>query len=187
MPFKKGRTATSVEIRDLTEDNLDDHPCFRYLRVTERAVAMTKEWLRKVYRKFGSCVKVAYVKGEPIGMVQYAPRDLFPHVDQPEAHRTIVIHCIYVPDKKHTGKGIGRSLIEALIRDLKKPHPYLDGERFKRIEAIAGKGRPGPAGPLEFFTKLGFKPVKELGRYDVLVRLDLQKPPAQASAGKNKK
>jgi GNAT superfamily N-acetyltransferase len=174
-----------VEIRDLAVENLDDHPCLRYLRVTEEAARMTKNWLRKVYQRFGSCVKVAYVEGKPVGMVQYAPRDLFPHVDQPEVHWTILIHCIYLPDKKHNGRGVGRSLIEALIRDLQKPHPYLNGGRFKRIEAIAGRGRPGPAGPLGFFMKLGFKPIKDLGEYDVLVRLDLQKPRTQASAETN--
>jgi len=162
-----------VVIKDLSEENFDDHPCFKYLRTTKRTVAITKDWLRKVYSKFGSCVKVAYVDDKPVAMIQYAPKDIFPHVNQPDAHKTILIHCVYIADKKYAGKGIGKKLVEALINDLRKPHPYLKGEKFEKIEALAGKGRPGPAGPVEFFVKLGFEVVKEFSEYDVLVRLDL--------------
>jgi len=162
-----------VIIKDLSIENLDDHPCFKYVETTERTVAITKNWLRKVYSKFGSCVKVAYVNGKPVGMIQYAPKDIFPHVNRPDAHKTILIHCIYIADKKYTGKGIGRSLVEALIKDLRKPHPYLKGEKFEKIEALAGKGRPGPAGPVEFFVKLGFEVTKQFDEYDILVSLHL--------------
>jgi len=162
-----------VIIRDLSIEKLDDHPCFKYLETTERTVAITKDWLRKVYSRFGPCVKVAYVDGNPVGMIQYAPKDIFPHVNQPDAHKTILIHCIYIADKKYMGKGIGRSLMEALIKDLRRPHPYLKGEKFKKIEALAGKGRPGPSGPMEFYVKLGFEVVKQFDEYDVLVSLRL--------------
>lgn len=163
----------TIVIKDLSEENFDDHPCFKYSRTTKRTIAITKDWLRKVNSKFGSCVKVAYVDNKPVAMVQYAPIDIFPHVIQPNAHKTILIHCIYIANKKYVGKGIGRKLIEALINDLRKPHLYLNGEKFEKIEAIAGKGRPGPAGPVEFFTKLGFKVVKLLDSNDALVRLQL--------------
>ena len=63
--------------------------------------------------------------------------------------------------------------MEALIKDLRKPHPYLKGEKFEKIEALAGKGRPGPAGPVEFFVKLGFEITKQFDEYDVLVSLCL--------------
>lgn len=162
-----------VVIRDLPEEDLDDHPCFRYLRTTERTVTITKNWLRKVYSRFGPCVKVAYIDNKPVAMIQYAPKDIFPHVNQPDAHKTILIHCVYIANKKYVGKGIGRRLVEALINDLREPHPYLNGERFEKIEALAGKGRPGPAGPVEFFVKLGFKVIKNLGEYDALVRFQL--------------
>ena len=163
----------TVVIKDLSEENLDDHPCFKYLRTTERTVAITKNWLRKVYSKFGACVKVAYIDDKPVAMIQYAPKDIFPHINQPDAHKTILIHCVYIADKKYERKGIGRRLVEALINDLRKPHPYLKGEKFEKIEALAGKGRPGPAGPVEFFVKLGFEVVKQFSKYDVLVRLHL--------------
>jgi len=162
-----------VIIKDLSEENFDDHPCFKYLETTERTVAITKAWLREVYSKFGSCVKVAYINDKPIGMIQYAPKDIFPHVNQPEAHKTILIHCVYIADKKYERKGIGRRLVEALIKDMRRPHPYLKGEKFEKIEALAGMGRPGPAGPVEFFVKLGFKVVKQFDEHDVLVRLRL--------------
>jgi len=162
----------TIVIKDLSEENLDDHPCFRYFRATERTISMTKEWLRKVYSKFGSCVKVAYINNKPVGMIQYAPMDIFPHVKQPEAHKTILIHCIYVAEEYRT-KGIGKKLMKALIDDLRKPHPYLNGEKFEKIEALAGKGRPGPAGPVEFFVKMGFKVAKQLGSNDFLMKFQL--------------
>lgn len=160
-----------VIIRDLTEKTLDDHPCFKF--GNEETVSMTKDWLRKVYQKFGPCVKAAYVDGNPVAMVQYAPMDIFPHVDKPDAHQTIVIHCIYIADETHKGKGIGRKLTESLIHDLKKPHPYLSGGRFKRIVALAGKNRAGPAAPLGFFLKMGFTAAERIREEDVLVQLQL--------------
>ncbi len=95
----------TVVIKDLSDENLDDHPCFKYCRTTERTIAITKDWLRKVYSKFGSCVKVAYVDNKPVAMVQYAPMDIFPHIIQSNARKTIIIHCVYVADKKYAGKG----------------------------------------------------------------------------------
>jgi len=162
-----------VSIKDLSENSLDDHPCFKYCKTTERTVMITRDWLRKVYSKFGSCVKVAYIDNRPVAMVQYAPMDIFPHVNKPDAHKTIVIHCIFVPDEKYEGKGIAKKLMESLIQDLRKPHPYLNGGRFEKIVAVAGKGRLGPAGPAEFFYKMGFTAVKQLNEDDVLVRFQL--------------
>lgn len=162
-----------VAIRDLSEHNLNEHPCFKHLKTTEKTIAITKDWLRKVCSEFGPCVKVAYVDNKPVAMIQYAPMDIFPHVNKLDAHKTILVHCVYIADKKYSRKGIGRRLMEALIDDLRKPHPYLSGGRFEKIEAVGGKGRAGPAGPAEFFTKVGFKVVKQLGKNDVLMRLQL--------------
>ncbi len=163
----------SIVIRDISEENSDDHPCFKYCKTTERTITMTKNWLRKVFAKFGSCVKIAYVDGKPVAMVQYAPMDILPHVDGPDAHKTIIIHCIFVPDKEYAGKGIAKKLMDSVIEDLKKPHPYLNGGRFEKIVAYAGKGRSGPAGPLGFFLKMGFTPVQQISNEDVLVQLQL--------------
>jgi len=160
-----------IVIKELSEKNIDDHPCFKYGNQT--TVEMTKNWLRKVYKKFGSCVKIAYVDEKPVAMVQYAPMDIFPHINKTEAHRTIVIHCIYVQDKKYRGKGIAKKLMQTLIQDLKKPHPYLNGGRFKKIIAVAGKNRPGPAGPVCFFSKMGFTVAKQLSEEDVLMQFQL--------------
>jgi GNAT superfamily N-acetyltransferase len=161
----------TIVIKDLTEANLNDHPCFRL--GSEETIKETKQWIKKVLKQFGPCVKVAYVDGEPVGMIQYAPMDILPHVKNPEAHETIIIHCTYIPNKKYQGKGIARSLIENLIQDLKKPHPYLNGQRFNKIVALAGKNRPGPAGPVEFFHKIGFKDAKQIGDEDILVEMRL--------------
>ena len=63
--------------------------------------------------------------------------------------------------------------MENSIDDLRNPHPYLNDERFEKIEALAGKGRPGPAGPVEFLAKMGFKVVKHLGSNDLLIEFQL--------------
>jgi len=175
MPIKashiEGASSMPVIIKDLTEANHNDHPCFKL--GNEETVQKTKQWIRNVLKQFGPCVKVAYVNGKPAGMVQYAPMDIFPHVKKPEAHETIIVHCIYVPDQKFQGKGIAKSLMENLIQDFKKPHPYLGNQKFKRIVALAGRNRPGPAGPVEFFHKIGFKDVEQVTDEDVLVEMKL--------------
>jgi ribosomal protein S18 acetylase RimI-like enzyme len=168
----EGLAPMGIVIKDLSEANLNDHPCFKL--GSEETVQKTKKWIRKVLEQFGPCVKVAYVDNEPVGMVQYAPMDILPHVKNIKAHETIIIHCIYVPDKKYQGKGIARSLIEKLIQDLQNPHPYLKGQRFKRIVALAGKNRQGPAGPIEFFHEMGFKDTKQISDEDVLVEIKLR-------------
>lgn len=160
-----------VTIRDLSEKNLDDHPCFKF--GNEETIQMTKEWLTKVYHKFGPCVKVAYVGNNPVAMVQYAPMDIFPHVSKPDAHETIVVHCIYIADKRYKGKGIGKELMESLVRYLEKPHPYLGGGRFRKVVALAGKNRPGPAAPVEFFLKMGFTAAEQITEEDVLMQIEL--------------
>jgi N-acetylglutamate synthase-like GNAT family acetyltransferase len=99
--------------------------------------------------------------------------DIFPHVVSSDAHKTILIHCIYVPDEKHKGKGIATSLMSQLIKDLRKPHQYLNGDRFEKIMVLAGKNRPGPAGPEEFFRKIGFVDVKQVTEEDVLMQMQL--------------
>jgi len=160
-----------VTVKDLSEKNLDDHPCFRF--GNEETIQITKEWLTKVYHNFGPCVKVAYVADKPVAMVQYAPMDIFPHVDKPDAHETIVIHCINIAEEGYMGKGIGRKLMESLIRDLKKPHLYLGGGQFRKAVALAGRNRPGPAAPVEFFLKMGFTAAEQITEEDVLMQLQL--------------
>ena len=160
-----------IFVKDLTAETLDDHPCFK--RSNTETVKMTKDWLRKVYERFGPCVKVAYVENMAVAMIQYAPMDIFPHVTNPEAHESVVVHCVYVTEKEYRGKGIARRLVESLIQDFKKPHPYLNGGRFKKIVVLAGKARPGPAGPVDFFSKVGFTVAKKITEEDVLMQIQL--------------
>jgi len=45
------------------------------------------------------------------------------------------------------------------------------GGRFRKVVALAGKSRPGPAAPVEFFLKMGFTVAGQITEQDALVQL----------------
>lgn len=149
-----------------------------------------EKWYRRILAVFGPCVKVASVDGERVvGMIWFLPVDLmvkeFEFEKMPyhlfrdipvwelvpvhRHHDTLVIYCVFVPDKSYEGKGIGRMLVQSTIDQFRKPHSYLGGGSFSQIFVLAGRNRPGPAGPEQFFSRFGFQPVAVFGDQDSVV------------------
>ena len=74
----------SVEICDLSEDNVDDalYVCtsdkLRDDPFYREGLKIRREWLLQLYGTIGSCCKIAYVENEPVGMIQYTRFMLYP-------------------------------------------------------------------------------------------------------------
>jgi len=139
-----------VEIRDLSHENIDDlvNICVSQSGVShaetlKEGSLRKKVWIEKALKTFGSCAKIAYVKGEPIGFVEFYPIQMFPILRHMLKDRKIIlITCVFVGGKRtkglqreYQGRGIGSRLIQALIIDLKQRRiPYFNN---KKVEEIA--------------------------------------------------
>ncbi len=120
----------------------------------QKGVVEKKVWALDMLQKWGSIAKVGYIDGTPAGMIQYRPI--------PEEN-VIWIYCIYVQDKKHWQKGIGKSLLFRLIEDMKKPLKWFGDEPAKALVVSTFPGHSeGQLSAREFFVKYGFKPVGEI-------------------------
>jgi GNAT superfamily N-acetyltransferase len=129
-----------------------------------------REWFNKVAKEFGSCIKIAYFSGVPIGFIQYAPAKFFPCVKEyasgPPSENAIFTACLYVTKKEERGKGLGTAMLEDLIAELKK-------RGFKAVETFARKSSAeNPSGPLRLYLKHNFKITNEKDDFP-LVRLEL--------------
>lgn len=132
----------NVKIRDITEANLDDlvglcAPKWedqRHAATLKEGGSKKGEWIRRALDKFGTCAKVAYLEKKPVGFVEFYPMHTFPLLPKRDK-RTVMITCVFVPDKTLQKSGIGSKLAQALIQDLK--HRRLKGFNDEKAEEIA--------------------------------------------------
>ncbi|HET7734956.1 MAG TPA: GNAT family N-acetyltransferase [Nocardioidaceae bacterium] len=111
-------------------------------------------WLSHVLLEWGSCGRVAYVDGEPVGFVLYAPPVFFPGSAQlptaPIGEDAVQLATAYV-DPEHAGGGLGRVLLQAMVKDL------LKRGDIRAVEAF-GTQRPHDCVlPVDFLVRCGFK------------------------------
>jgi N-acetylglutamate synthase-like GNAT family acetyltransferase len=88
---------------------------------------------------------------KPAGLIQYKP--------VPE-ERLVEIDCIFVPEKENLRKGIGKSLLKALIEEMRKAKPFFNNAAPLAFVTWAFQV-PGRYAQHEFYQKMGFKRVKE--------------------------
>lgn len=110
-----------------------------------------KKWATQIMKRYGSVAKLAYLDSKPVGLIQYQPN--------PE-ERVVEIACVFVPEKENLRKGIGESLLGALMEEMKKPQPALKNDVPLAFVTWAFEV-PGRYSQHEFFQKMGFKRVKE--------------------------
>lgn len=158
-----------IEIKDVTEKNIDDlvrlcAPGFeneRHAQTLKEGGLRKREWIEKALKRFGICAKVAYVEGKPGGFVEFYPMSAFPLLPERDK-RTIMITCVFVPNKTLQETGIGSKLVEALIDDLKYvPLPSFDGKKAEEVAVGSWGCHTGFPESLprfqKFFFKNGFK------------------------------
>jgi len=156
------------KISRLTLDNLSDLPvaCQRCVfweldpvarrraETCGEAASEKEAWLSHVLLEWGSCGRVAYVDGEPVGYVLYAPPVYLPGAASfptaPVSTDAVLLATAYV-DPEYGDQGLGRVLMQAVAKDLLKR-----GD----IRAIEAFGAPAPDHcviPTEFLVRVGFK------------------------------
>ena len=140
---------SELEIKELDTENIDDlvNICvsqsgISHAETLKEGSQRKKVWIEKALKIFGSCAKIAYVKGEPVGFVEFYPILMFPFLRHMVKDRKIIlITCVFVGGQKtkglqreYQGIGIGSKLIQALTADFKQRRiPYFNNEKADRI------------------------------------------------------
>ncbi len=140
-----------------------------------RAEAEKAAWVSQVLLEWGSCGRVAYVDDVPAGFVQYAPPGWLPGTSSfataPVSEDAVQLATVVVFDE-YAGAGLGRVLLQVMVRDLVKRGG------IRAVEAI-GTTRPedrehgcGPV-PVEFLQRVGFRTARAHPTHPRM-RLDLR-------------
>lgn len=182
----------SRRVEGVTLDNLEQLPlrCRRcvYWEVAPHLKEQAEEygetevekeaWVSAVLLEWGSCGRVVYSDGLPVGFVLYAPPSAVPRAaafptSPPSADAVLLTAFHVVPEFR--GSGLGRLLVQAAVQDLTR-------RGVRAVEAF-GDARPDQAGaedsehvcvvPAAFLRSVGFKTVRPHPRFPRL-RLELR-------------
>jgi GNAT superfamily N-acetyltransferase len=174
-------------IARLTLDNLSDIPvgcqsCVfweldavrRQRAVDAGEAACEKEaWTSRTLLEWGSCGQVAYVDGDPAGYVLFAPPTYFPGADAfptaPVSEDAVLLATAMVYPE-YAGAGLGRVLMQAVVKDLVKRGG------IRALEAIGDTRAPGRGErgedlyggcvlPADYLLGVGFKTHRQHPRY----------------------
>lgn len=136
-------------------------------------------WLSRVLLDWGSCGRVAYVDGEAAGFVVYAPQTYFPGADaMPTApvgeDAVLLATALVLPE--HAGGGIGRMLMQSVVKDL------INRGGIRAVEAFGDTRAPRQGQPVDhtscvlpadYLLRVGFKTQRAHQRYPRM-RLELK-------------
>jgi len=182
----------------LTLDNLSDLPLrcrscvFWELDAVRRqraedsgdAGCEKEEWISRTLLEWGSCGRVAYVDGEPAGYVLFAPAGYFPGADAfpttPVSEDAVLLATAMV-HPEHAGTGLGRVLMQTVVKDL------LKRGGIRALEAIGDTRGPTKREwrahgeedygqcvlPADYLLQVGFKTHRAHPRYPRM-RLELR-------------
>lgn len=144
--------------------------------------ALEKEaWLSATMLRWGTCGYLLYHGYTPIGYIVYAPPALVPRSDtfptSPISRDSLQLVTARV-SPAHRGRGLGRVLVEAAVRDLR-----ARGARAIEAFGDAGDEQPSCVLPAAFLRSVGFEPIRPHQRWPRL-RLDLRSTaPVTAEVG----
>jgi GNAT superfamily N-acetyltransferase len=141
------------------------------------SAAEKESWVSRVLLEWGSCGRVAYVDGEPVGYVVYAPPLFLPGADafatSPVSEDAVLLATAMIAPE-HAGGGLGRVLMQTVVKDL------LKRGDIRALEAFGDSRAPTTAGPLggcvlpaDYLLGVGFKTHRPHPRYPRM-RLELR-------------
>jgi GNAT superfamily N-acetyltransferase len=128
----------------------------------ESAVAEKEAWVSQVLLEWGSCGRVVYVDDRPAGFVTYAPPAYLEGTASmptaPVSDDAVQLAAAEV-FPEHTGAGLGRLLMQEMVKDL------VQRGGIRAVEAFGSTGAPSSrlTGdhpcllPVEFLQRVGFK------------------------------
>ncbi len=153
-----------IRIENLQESNIEDLIYVCSLKrlndpIHQIGIKLKRQWLREMLEKYGSCAKIAYYNGKPVAQILYCPEEA-DVTKVSKRKEVLVIDCIYNPMPEAQKLGIGTSLLQSLIQDVKQRKTCLGNRPCKFILAKAfntGELLPMP----EFYKKNGFLPTSE--------------------------
>jgi GNAT superfamily N-acetyltransferase len=180
----------------LTLDNLGDLPVgcqsctfweldpVRRQRAVEAGEGLSEKeaWVSTVLLEWGSCGRIAYVDNDPAGYVLYAPpmflpgADAFPTAPVSEDAVLLATAMVY---PEYAGSGLGRVLMQTVVKDLVKRGGIRALEAFgdTRAPSLAEHQRKGVYGgcvlPQSYLLRVGFKTHRAHPRYPRM-RLELK-------------
>jgi GNAT superfamily N-acetyltransferase len=151
-------------------------------------VACEKEaWVSRVLLDWGSCGRVAYVDDDPAGYVLFAPAV---HVPGADAFATapvsedavLLVTAMVFPE--YAGQGLGRVLMQTVVKDLVKRGDIRALEAFgdarapdkrawARSAGASGVGYGGCVLPADYLLRVGFKTQRAHPRHPRM-RLELR-------------
>jgi GNAT superfamily N-acetyltransferase len=133
-----------------------------------------ESWVSKVLLEWGSCGRVAYVDDDPAGYVLYAPPTFLPGADAfptaPVSEDAVLLATAMVYPE-YAGNGLGRMLMQAVVKDLVKRGGIRALEAFgdTRAPSLEQHRRSGEYGgcvlPQSYLLRVGFKTHRAHHRY----------------------
>jgi len=132
--WRKKFVAKDIVIEDIRDENIKDIPqmsrkydcssCLYYMQKENKSesVKQKRRWFLSMEKKYGSCGKIFYFQGIPVGFAQYAPKNEFQKLETLKKGSTKTnawyISCLAIK-KKYQGKGLGKTLLHTVLLDLK--------------------------------------------------------------------
>jgi GNAT superfamily N-acetyltransferase len=146
-------------------------PVRRQRAIDSGDAASEKEaWLSRVLLEWGSCGRVAYVDGTAVGFVAYAPAPYLPGAEAmptaPISEDAVLLSTALVLPE-HAGGGIGRMLMQSVVRDLVKRGGIRAVEAFGDVQAPRGRAvdHRSCVLPADYLLRVGFKTQRAHLRY----------------------
>jgi GNAT superfamily N-acetyltransferase len=138
---------------------------------SDEATLAKEAWLSGTLLDWGSCGKIAYVAGVPVGYALFAPPGFVPRSlsfpTSPVSGDAVLLMNVRV-DSEWASAGIGRMLAQAVAAELLP-------RGVKAIEAFGstGSGSKGCLMPADYLRAVGFKTVRPHPHYPRL-RMELK-------------
>jgi GNAT superfamily N-acetyltransferase len=118
-----------TRIVDVDPSNVDDalrvctFPSVKDDESLREGCEIRRRWLMDLYRTIGPCAKLAYVKDNPVGVIQFTPLHVVPYL-RTKRKDALYIHCIFVP-KRYRNRGIGSALLDSLTDEMSRPNRFF--------------------------------------------------------------